>query len=229
MFPSSTMLQEIQCDECVLLDVQMKSKVLNGVLETTTERKIKLCSVHMLPDTLPPAPVELYVFFTAELLNRLQHEDDPLGVACSTSTAEPAADTVPQIQPVDEPGCLTPSTPISITARPCQSATTSTRPIRRRKTTSSKEHPEKIIHIKYPLVLARVSARETLNEAIKSSGMSRTNFFKWRHIAELQIVDLEQYHYLSIYITVVIHQTCYQPAARKPSTWNHSEEFLNLW
>ena len=55
---------------------------------------------------------------------------------------------------------------------------------------------EQIISLKYPLILRQVNSGDSLNAAIKSAGVGRTSFYKWRYMVEMQIVDPQHYNQL---------------------------------
>lgn len=66
-------------------------------------------------------------------------------------------------------------------------------PIRRRRPVTMKHDYEAKILENYPKILALVNSGSSLNVAIKSTGMGRTTFFKYRHLAELQLVNRTTY------------------------------------
>ena len=61
-------------------------------------------------------------------------------------------------------------------------------PVQRRKTSVRDE-----IHKKYHLILQKVNGGELILDAVKAVGLSKPNFYKWRAVAELKIIDGEQY------------------------------------
>ena len=110
------------------------------------------------------------------------------------SKNELAEDPVPveELQPALEPVPTEVSTSFSPLPPPASSVTEeSIGPIRRRKKT-----PVEIIHHQYEKALKEVNDRGIIAVSLKANGVPKSTFYKWKALAELKILDPEQFRAL---------------------------------
>lgn len=93
--PQAAHLPPSKCKDCIVLDVILvSSTILDGIRQTVTHKKTKLCPVHLQPDSTPPPIPDPILDFpalqlsdsaTEDLLQRIQTEEDPLAIMDASS------------------------------------------------------------------------------------------------------------------------------------------------
>ena len=174
------------CTSCVLLQCKTSTTIQDGVQRTITTRELQLCSAHLKPDsdTAPSSDLDLSIAVQM-ILDSINVGDDPLNILDNSTTSH---QTAPPQHPPNEPAATTPPT--------CPTTTTESAagPIRHRRSSTRRDDIEAKIHNKYPQILSLVNSGSSVNTAIKSAGMVRSSFFKYRYIAELKLVNNEIYN-----------------------------------
>lgn len=204
-----------KCKECIVLDEQKSSVILDGVRQTITKKKIKLCATHLQPDTPLPLPepildnipdVSLSVSATEDILQRIEAEDDPLDMLNPITTSSPSSlSTIAATMIIPDPDVPPPPTAPATTPAPdvhppppsIAPTCSAGGPIRnRRRKQTGRDQMETLIHENYPVILGEVNSGASINKSLGHAGMSRSSFFKYRYVAEMKIVDAAHYNYL---------------------------------
>ena len=163
------------CTSCVLLKCKTSTTIQDGVQRTITTRELQLCSAHLQPDTAPSLDLNLSIS-SQMILNSINVGDDPLNILDNPTSSPQTAS--PQHPPNEPPTTATES---------------AAGPIRHRRSSTRDDHETKI-HDKYPQILSLVNTGSSLNTAIKSAGVGRSSFYKYRYIAELKLVNNDIYN-----------------------------------
>ena len=218
---SSTLPPPSKCPNCISLERTTTTTVVDGVQQTVTQSKIKLCADHLLPDTPPP---QLDITPSAlELLDILDNNPDPFNVNDpSPAIPEPPTTQPPTTQPpttqppTTQPPTTqpTPPSPPSPTTQPTTErepsptprlsailpppalSESSAGPIRRRRHTTKKNDLESEIHEEYGRVLLAVNNGSSIKKSLPNLSIGRTSWYNWRYVAEMKLVDVDHYLHL---------------------------------
>ena len=194
---SSNLPPPSKCPNCVSLERTTTTTVVDGVQQTVTQSKIKLCDDHLLPDTPPP---QLDITPSAlELLDILDSNPDPFNVNDPSppipepTTIPPTPPSPPTAQPTAE---RVPSPRLSAILPPPALSESSAGPIRRRRHTTKKSDLESNIHEEYERVLAAVNNGSSIKKTLPDLKIGRSSWCKWRFVAEMKLVDVDHYLHL---------------------------------
>ena len=194
---SSTLPPPSKCPNCVSLERTTTTTVVDGVQQTVTQSKIKLCADHLLPDTPPP---QLDITPSAlELLDILDNNPDPFNVTDPSPpipeppTTPPTLPSPPTAQPTAE---RLPSPRLSAILPPPALSESTAGPIRRRRHTTKKNDLESDIHEEYGRVLDAVNNGSSIKKTLPDLKIGRSSWYKWRFVAEMKKVDVDHYLHL---------------------------------
>ena len=156
-----------------MVDKTTITTVLDGVQQIATQKQIKLCIRHVVPDTSPPPPHSLDLSFTTQtILYRLQRDEDPLDLLPTD-----AADTLDQTLSLSS---YLPPPPAEKQLR-----------YRNKRRTSHAD----TIHEKNAKVLQLVNSGTPTSDVIKASSLPKSTFYKWKVVAEMKIIDVDQFNH----------------------------------
>ena len=171
------------CTSCVLLQCKISTTIRDGVQRTITTRELQLCSAHLKHDTAQS--LDLILSISSQIiLNSINVGVDPLHILDNPTTSPQTAS--PQHTPNEPAATMPPTFPTAATE-------SAAGPIRHRRSSTRDDHEAKI-HDKYPQILSLVNSGSSLNTAIKSAGVGRSSFFKYRYLAELKLVNNDRYN-----------------------------------
>jgi hypothetical protein len=184
---------------------------VDGIQQTVIQTQIRLCPTHLVPDSPPP---ELSTS-TQQILDSLDAAPDPLDLGFLSTEPEPLpaslspppppppTDALPpppsQTDAASHPPARLPTQP-TVTADipppppPSGSPPGPSRSRQRRKRNCTSE----TIHPLYAKALDLVKNGTPTADAIKTVGIAKSTFYKWKALAELKIMDPDQYHALEV-------------------------------